>query len=206
MVAIIHHGENKAKLETILETARKRIGTYGFEKTTMQEIAADLHISKAALYYYFPDKESLFTAVVRQEMEEFFSLVRKMTERLKRADNMLYEYVNLRHDFFKTFMNLTRLRISNLSQINPYFQDIRTHLRREETGLIAGILRKGLDNGQFSCNDEEETALLFLEVLHGLRMIVTQNKPFPEISREDFDAIAEKQKQFLNMFVKSLRK
>ena len=91
MVAIIHDGVNKAKLETILEAAGKRIATHGFEKTTMQEIATDLEISKAALYYYFPDKESLFSAVVEREMEEFFSLVRKMTDRLKRTDHMLQE-------------------------------------------------------------------------------------------------------------------
>ncbi|MCK9422067.1 MAG: TetR/AcrR family transcriptional regulator [Bacteroidales bacterium] len=206
MVAIIHDGENRAKLETILEAARKRIGTYGFEKTTMQEIAADLRISKATLYYYFPDKESLFSAVVESEMEEFFSLVRKMTQRLKRTDHMLQEYVSLRHDFFRTFVNLTRLRISNISQFNTQFRDLKTRLRREEAGLITGILRKGRETGQFSCSDEEGTALLFLEVLHGLRMVTAQNKPFPEISAEDFEAIAGKQRQFLQLFVKSLIK
>jgi len=206
MVAIIHDGENREKLGAILEAARKRIGTYGFEKTTMREIAADLQFSKAALYYYFPDKERLFTAVLKQEMEEFFAMVRKLTLRLKRADSMLNEYVQLRHDFFKTFMNLTRLRNSSLSQINPYFQDIRTHLRREETSFITGILKKGAETGQFSCKDAENTAVLFLEILHGLRMIVSQNKPLIELSREDFDAIAGRQKLFVQMFIKSLRK
>jgi AcrR family transcriptional regulator len=42
MVKIIHQGDNAEKLEAILMAAQKRFGIYGLEKTTMQDIAADL--------------------------------------------------------------------------------------------------------------------------------------------------------------------
>ncbi|HEY4784669.1 MAG TPA: helix-turn-helix domain-containing protein, partial [Bacteroidales bacterium] len=62
MVYVTHSGENAEKLEVILKAAQKRFGLYGLEKTTMKEIASDMGMSKAALYYYFPDKEGLFKA------------------------------------------------------------------------------------------------------------------------------------------------
>ena len=52
------------KREAIIESAIKRFAHYGVSKTTMSEIAADLSFSKASLYYYFPDKLSLFAAVL----------------------------------------------------------------------------------------------------------------------------------------------
>ena len=54
--------ENKA--EAIIAAAQKRFALFGIEKTPMREIARDLRISKAALYYYFPDKESLYKSVL----------------------------------------------------------------------------------------------------------------------------------------------
>ena len=59
------------KTDLIIEAAQKRFGLYGVEKTSMREIANDLKLSKASLYYYFPDKESLYKAVVEKEQKEF---------------------------------------------------------------------------------------------------------------------------------------
>lgn len=43
------------KREAIIEAAIKRFAHFGVGKTTMTEIGNDLSLSKASLYYYFPD-------------------------------------------------------------------------------------------------------------------------------------------------------
>ena len=50
--------DKSKKLKLIIEASQKRFGIFGVEKTSMREIADDLKLSKASLYYYFPDKES----------------------------------------------------------------------------------------------------------------------------------------------------
>ncbi len=66
----------------ILEAALKRFKRFGLSKTTMEEIARDLDISKGSLYYYFTDKESIYVAVVEniiaecfQDMSQFLELM-----------------------------------------------------------------------------------------------------------------------------------
>ena len=59
----------------ILETAKRRFAHYGMAKTTMAEIAKDLSFSKALLYYYFPDKNSLYAAVLEHVMQDCQLLV-----------------------------------------------------------------------------------------------------------------------------------
>src|SRR5947208_16334089 len=54
------------KRDAIIEAAKKRFSHFGVDKTTMNEIADDLSISKASLYYYFPDKLNLYGAVLQQ--------------------------------------------------------------------------------------------------------------------------------------------
>lgn len=59
----------QAKRRNILTVAAKLFGERGFDAVSMREIAAPAKIHMATLYHYFPDKQSLYTAVVREAFE-----------------------------------------------------------------------------------------------------------------------------------------
>jgi AcrR family transcriptional regulator len=52
--------------EVVLKAARALFGRYGFEKTTVEDIATEAGISKGAIYLEFPNKDEIFVAIVRQ--------------------------------------------------------------------------------------------------------------------------------------------
>lgn len=54
--------------ERILRAAREHFLTRGYAGITMQEIADDVGLTKAAIYYHFGDKDGLFEAVYVAEM------------------------------------------------------------------------------------------------------------------------------------------
>ena len=43
---------------------------FGYEKTSMDDIARTAHKAKGSLYYHFPSKEHLFCAVIESEIEK----------------------------------------------------------------------------------------------------------------------------------------
>ncbi|MBB1643791.1 TetR/AcrR family transcriptional regulator [Sphingobacterium sp. UME9] len=47
--------------DQIIHAAIRRFMHYGFSKTTMNEIAEDIKITKANLYYYYSEKECTYT-------------------------------------------------------------------------------------------------------------------------------------------------
>lgn len=51
----------------ILQAAQKLIQKYGFDKTTVEEIAQDAGISKGAVYLYFPSKYAILDRLVEDE-------------------------------------------------------------------------------------------------------------------------------------------
>src|SRR4051812_7295292 len=57
------------KRDSIIDAAQKRFLHFGVDKTTMHEIAEDLSISKASLYYYFPYKLNLYGGVLKKIIE-----------------------------------------------------------------------------------------------------------------------------------------
>lgn len=197
--------ENPEKRETILKAAQKRLGMYGFEKTTMSEIAADVNLSKASLYYYFPDKESLLRAVLSRELDEYFRIVNARMEEIEKPDEMIMEFVRIRHEYFTIFMNLTKFRFSDFYQIRPHFRDLIDIHRRRDAELLMKIFRKGIDMGNYHIETPEELAVMFLEIIHGLRLVVIRNRPIMELTREDYDLMFKKHLGFIEMFMRSIR-
>ncbi len=87
--------------ERIIEAALKRFTHYSASKTTMNEIADDLHCSKASLYYYFPDKKPC-TSVYLKKQEKPFWRNWKLPRRKKLGlRGLLMEMISIRHAFAK---------------------------------------------------------------------------------------------------------
>ena len=53
----------------LLAIARQLFARDGFERTSLRDIAEAADITKAALYYYFPNKEALYERVVVESMQ-----------------------------------------------------------------------------------------------------------------------------------------
>ena len=60
----------KTRPERILTAASKLMVRYGFDKTTMQDIAHEAGVSKGALYLEWTSKEALFEALIEHEMRK----------------------------------------------------------------------------------------------------------------------------------------
>lgn len=58
------------KRAAILAAAKRLFPDSGFEGTSMDAIAADAGVSKLTVYSHFRDKETLFTAAIRERCEE----------------------------------------------------------------------------------------------------------------------------------------
>jgi len=62
--------------ERILAEATRLFEANGYKGISMREIAAACHISKPGLYYHFKDKEDLFLAILRENLNQLEQVVR----------------------------------------------------------------------------------------------------------------------------------
>ncbi|MGJ7512562.1 TetR/AcrR family transcriptional regulator [Variovorax sp. GT1P44] len=68
----------------LLAIARRLFARDGYERTSMRDISEAADITKAALYYYFPNKEALYERVVLDSMQ---SLVDDVSAAVAAADS-----------------------------------------------------------------------------------------------------------------------
>jgi AcrR family transcriptional regulator len=67
--------ETGGKREQIITEATRLFVTRGYDGISMREIAETVDVSKAAIYYHFKDKEDLFLAVLRANLEHTSAIV-----------------------------------------------------------------------------------------------------------------------------------
>lgn len=197
--------EKSEKVQIIIEASQKRFGLFGVEKTSMREIANDLKLSKASLYYYFPDKESLYKAVVEKEQKEFIDKITGRILSIEEPEQLLYEYCTSRLSYFRTLLNLSRLRMEAYSDLKPVFKETILIFKEKEKEIIKKIFEKGVISGIFFINDTDLTASLFLDLLKGLRVTVVNEKETLVIEKEEYDLLLDKTIAFTNLFIKGLK-
>jgi AcrR family transcriptional regulator len=197
--------EPERKVDFILKAAQKRLGLYGFEKTTMQEIAADISMSKASLYYYYPDKESLFKAVIENEQKEFLLQLERSIEELNDADAMIVEIVELRHSLFRKFLNLSKFRLSDNLKVKPLLHDLYNRIREIETEILTNVFNKGKESGIFQFRDASELALLFSDLLQGIRIMEMKRMSGLEMTTEENDHLIKMLREATSLFINGLK-
>ena len=161
--------ENTSKEEEILEAARNRFAHYGFSKVTMEEIASDVEMGKASLYYYFPTKEDLFRSVIAQEINELQKNIESILQKTDSAAHKLQSYVEQRMIFFQKLINLGTLSVHSYFDSKSMFKKIFLDFAEVEIGLIKKIIEEGKQSNEFDKEICEETAEVFLHILQGLR-------------------------------------
>jgi len=63
--------EKKQRSNYIIDAAERLFFARGYDTVSMDDIAAEVGLSKAALYRYFKNKDSLFMHIVFRKVEEF---------------------------------------------------------------------------------------------------------------------------------------
>jgi TetR/AcrR family transcriptional repressor of mexJK operon len=157
------------------------------------------------LYYYFPDKESLYRAVVEKEQIEFIDKITDRIFSIHEPEQLLLEYANARLSYFRTLLNLSRLRLESFSGLKPGFRETIQVFKEKEKEIVKKIFEKGILNGIFFINDTDQIATLFLDLLKGLRTTLVNEKKTLFIEQEEYDLLLEKTISFTNIFIKGLK-
>src|SRR5215203_1133931 len=120
------------KRDAIIEAALKRFAHFGVAKTTMAEIAADLSISKASLYYYFPDKLNLYAAVLQSITESGAEIDDEDLAKQKDPFKAITFFLEKRTDFIIKYHNIIEyVRTFSSANVPPELQPVFTHLKRK---------------------------------------------------------------------------
>jgi TetR/AcrR family transcriptional regulator len=188
----------------ILAAARKRFDLYGYAKVTMDEIADDLGMSKASLYYYFPTKEAIFRSVVKREQDEFAARADELLREKVHAPDKLRRYTRFRSELTGRLMLLSRFDPKTRKQIAPIFKELSASFARCELGVIVHIVNEGRMSGDFRTPHPQKTASLILHVLQGLRFRYIMDEALPRAVQSVADELERESLFFIDTLISGM--
>ena len=189
----------------IIDAALKRFAHYGLTKTTMTEIAKDIAFSKALLYYYFPDKLSLYVSVIEHLMHTISRDLLKSVEKTSTATDGILIILQKRQAFIQKYYNL----IEYMQSIGPDLPEALfekfTRAREFEMKIISGLLIKGDASGEFSIEDPAFVTEIFVEAISGIHFNILNRTRNIFPGKEQFKLIFTKEKKFAEVFLAGLK-
>jgi TetR/AcrR family transcriptional regulator len=142
----------EARPGELLDAALDLFVEKGFAATRSEEVAARAGVSKGTLFLYFPSKEELFKAVVRENISGRFAEWMKEFEEFEGSTADMVRYCM--HVWWQRIgatraSGITKLMISearNFPELAAFYQQ---EVIRPGTDLVRRILRRGVERGEF---------------------------------------------------------
>ncbi len=192
------------KHAAILDAAQKRFARYGLTKVTMDEIAADLGMSKAALYYYFPTKEDLYRHVVASEQQGFADRMEAIVRASAPVADKLSGYFAEHLRLIGSLLDLRIIEVRVAYPVKPIMRDLFREFSSTETRFLETIMREGKKGREFAIDFPEKTALLVQHVLQGLRMRFITTMHGQESKESDIRSYRSEVLRFLGILLKGI--
>jgi AcrR family transcriptional regulator len=151
----------------IMDAAEALFRRLGFAKTAVADIAAELKMSPANVYRFFPSKNAIIEAICQRclgECEErAWAVARSRGSAAERAERLVLEILAYHKE-----NHLTDQRVNDmvLAAIELSWGAIRAH-KEHIRMVLEAILREGIGGGEFEPVDPRETSrLMMISLVH----------------------------------------
>ncbi len=150
--------EAQDKRISILKAASACFSRYGYEKTTLDDIGKLVGLNKASLYYYYKNKESIYTEVIYYEANDFLAAVFEEVHKVQGCSEKITAYLSQRLRYVRSAVNLSQLSIDSRQQLAPLFGEMYARITEKEANMLAEVLAACMKNGELAPCDAKKVA------------------------------------------------
>ena len=174
-----------SKKAAILSKSRDLFEQYGYNKTTLTDVAKSVGKVKTAIYYYFSGKEEIFADLVKAEAEAFNKKLFKTVEQKTDPRQKLELYVDTRMSLMKELSNRYHFLKQDFFELMPLVEENRTTSDLKEIEYVTAILQEIESDAQTDCSF---SAQMLVKTLKGLevQMYVTDQVVIPDNDTNKF--------------------
>ncbi len=182
------------KKKQIILSAVKIVNRRGYEGATMEEIAAELLMTKASLYYYFRNKEDLLYQCHSLVLNQAIADIEELLAQPLSVEEKFFQMVALHIDYAieekETFnMIFEPKNIFSQEQLAEVIE-----LRKRYSSLFNNLILKGIEEKKFR---QADSYLLTMLILGALNWIQQWYQPNGRLSKEEI--ISHYQKDLLKI-------
>src|SRR4051812_877916 len=153
------------KRTQILKAAAHTFGRKGFHATTLEEIAADLKVTKASLYYYFSTKEELLFEVHLLSLQDLIQRAERIVGEKQSPPAQLQAIVSehlrvLASDYEGAFL------LQQEYELPAKYREEIVRLRDRYEHLVLAVVHEGIRQRVFRVKDPRVVVRMMLGAIN----------------------------------------
>lgn len=180
--------ERRMHREQILEAALELFSARGYHNVSMQEIAERAEYAIGTLYKFFPNKEEMYRALIREHADHFHEALNETLTRGNDELTTLRNYVATKGQVFSSHVPIIRLFLAESRGASVNVKgglDEELRKRYDETlERLAKVIARGMKNGLFkNISTPFYLAMSIDSVINTFLMLSLEHPethPFPE--------------------------
>lgn len=153
--------------DEILATATQLFIQQGYHGLAMRQISEALGVSKAALYYYFEDKEELLLAILTDYLEEIETAIAAIHAQTESGAEQIRRFVEMVLQQPAERRAIIRLASQEMAQLSASARTRFNRLYHEKfIGKLTALLQGGMERGEFRPLDAKTAAWALLGIMY----------------------------------------
>lgn len=169
--------DDKVKKETIADAFKKHFTHFGFKKTSVDNITAELHISKKTIYQYFSTKEEIFYYVISRVARQYVLKMEAELAALPSAKDKLAQLIRLVFAEARPW-----LKANDAFEFRYKYEISELAFKDAYSELLKQLLDQGIAAREFSATPTDLTVRLIQGMIAESMRLVAAN---PDLAIED---------------------
>ena len=156
--------EREMRRNDIVDAAEKLFFSRGYENVTMDDIAKELEMSRAALYLSFKNKEDIYAAIairaskiVSRMFRELSQKERTGIEKIRFVGSTYYEFYKQYTGYYMAYYHTGMFDING----SPDLEELK-QIRVNSFGVVVDAVKEGMRDGTIREDIDPEAATLVM--------------------------------------------
>ncbi|MCX2479529.1 TetR/AcrR family transcriptional regulator [Pedobacter sp. MC2016-15] len=180
-------------ISEILAAAKSLFGKFGLKKTTIDDISAASGKGKSTLYNYFPGKNEIFEAVIKDEMQTVIRKLQETIDAAPTAKNKLKGYLTCQSAAIIELRSLYKVLFEDMIESRKMLMPLRVRYENSQIEMISGIIQGGIASAEFKYMSDihiNKLSLILIIAFRGLHFPLSIN-PGEIQPHQYFDALID---------------
>jgi len=164
--------ERQNRKNQILDAARKLLFSSGIDSVSINKISKQAELGVGTIYFYFKNKEQIFTALQEEGLTLLYSIISKISETKAPHEEKLRQIALSYYNFSQEHKNYFDLINYFLTTPKVFFEpDLKNQIDMSGNKIlliIQNIVAEGSEQKVFKEKDPQKFSILFWGALHGL--------------------------------------
>lgn len=164
--------KSELKKKFILKRAKQVFIKKGYKTVTMTDIIEECEISRGGLYLYYKSPSEIFLKILEAEREEtgdvFLNAMRKGVPATKILKDFLKDQKR------EIFNKEESLKVAIFEFFTIYKDDFKEDIMRQQfesaVKIVSGLIRYGINKGEFKTVDKKVIARNIIFLIEGIRI------------------------------------